>query len=112
MQLPRPTDIQSSSPTTEFRVRTAPLGDGYERDAPIGLNNAYTEYTISWVPLDEDEAYAIVDALRTTNGTERIQWTPPERVTEANWTASNIRYPHVEVNQIQVSVTLREKFGS
>ncbi|MDW3780578.1 phage tail protein [Kluyvera cryocrescens] len=61
---------------TNFRVRKAKFGDGYEQVSGDGLNPKSQEWTLNFTG-DQTYISAIKSFLDEHNGTKAFQWKPP-----------------------------------
>jgi len=68
--------------TMRPRVRVAQFGDGYSQRMADGLNAQPQIWTVSWSPVTQANADAIINFLAARGGVQAFRWTPPGQATQ------------------------------
>ena len=92
-------------------VEESPLGDGYKRVEPKGINAVRRKYSLRWVAMSVEDAHAIRDALAATKFQETITWTPPFETEQINLRLTKkLTIKWLVGGEKQVSATFEEDF--
>ena len=68
--------MEDTSGTIEFNAKTISMGDGYEQDISMGINNSKESWT--WSIIDDfDIVRDVKDFLSSTKGSESFLWDGP-----------------------------------
>lgn len=76
---------QGSTRRRKHRVLSAQFGDGYSQEAPDGINAAYDEWSITYIPLTEAERATLWTALDAVGCWDYFTWQPPGDNTVKKW---------------------------
>lgn len=68
-----------------FRVQETQFGDGYKQTAKDGINTKIRKWSVSFTPLTEAEAAALMAILDAAAGWDLIVWQAPDQAIAENW---------------------------
>lgn len=113
LALPYPNKItRDSIHELNFTTVTAKFGETYEEIAPIGLNNVYKTFQITWLNLSRAEKNSLKTTLITGGSWQIFSYTPCNELTSYN---VRVEKDSVSVNPIgnalfEVTAKLKQVF--
>jgi phage-related protein len=112
--LPYPSNIaRDSSHELNFTAVTSKFGDTYEEIAPIGLNNIFKTFQITWLNLSKVEKDTLKIALTLGGSWQVYSYTP---CNESNTYKLRVEKDSVTINPIgnnlfEISAKLKQIFN-
>lgn len=103
---------QGSTRTRTNRVRTAQFGDGYQQDAPDGINNLIDTWSISIENLNNAERATFWSVMDAVGSWDYLTWTPFGETTSKRFkvTPDGVQEQPVSGDLWSVSFTLKQVF--
>ena len=99
--------LEDTSGTIDFNAKTISMGDGYEQDISIGINNSKESW--AWSIIDDFEVVRVVkDFLSGTKGSESFNWDGP--FGEIRVKISNLQLKPMGGNLWKISGTFQQRY--
>ncbi len=103
---------QRSTDVTTYRKLTMQFGDGYQEDAPDGINTKYRKWQLVFENITttemDDLTTNVLDVVGTWN---YFSWTPPGEGTELKWKVDgDVSYVHLSGSIHTVSFNIKQVF--
>ena len=78
-----------SPQTTNYKIKTATMGDGYVIRAQDGINSLTDTIDLTWPALTPNNCNVIKQFFDDTRGYKAFRWTAPGDTTEKLWTCGS-----------------------
>lgn len=103
---------RGSGMVTDFDLRKAQLGDGYEQVAARGLNNHKRRYRCVWRAIAVADAETLLAFFRARAGHEPFLFQPPEEAADIQWRCERFSGPSwVSATRRDMEAELIEDFS-
>lgn len=104
-------DAVSASRSIKPNVYTAAFGDGYEQNAPKGINFMPETWTLQFKPKSQAVAESIVAFLKSMGAYQKFTWTPPNSTVQSLWLCKEFQDKKDPGNVTMVTATFVQQFG-
>lgn len=84
---------RGSGMVTDFDLRKAQFGDGYEQVAAAGLNNHKRRYRCVYSAITVADAASLLAFVRARGGHEPFLFRPPEETVDIQWRCERFSGP-------------------
>lgn len=109
MPLPSKISLESSK-KVGFRQVSAQFGDGYEQVAPLGLNNRFDTWDLTWGALSSSEKNTVETALNSIGTWGILTWTPCDEIVQKKFRVTGDTTYQREGTLYKISLTVKEVF--
>lgn len=110
VSLPSPDLLRNQGVRTEFDVRSAPLGNGYERVARGGRNNSRDIVRVRWALLTASDAETLFNTIKNTGGVDTITFTLADQSTSTSYRVLSLSRDYNDTLNEYVEAELRQIF--